>query len=67
MSPLSSFRPAEPDQRPAVPQTIGIGWCAWHEAYSATARRVQDAEGALHFACYSCRQAYDLTPIADQP
>lgn len=52
---------------PAIPERVGIAWCAWHEAYSNTARPVRDTSGARLFACYSCRQAYDLTPIADQP
>jgi hypothetical protein len=58
--------PVQPEQRPAIPRT-GIAWCAWHEAYSNTARPVRDTSGARLFACRSCRQAYDLTPIADQP
>jgi len=57
----------QPDARPVVPRSVGIAWCAWHQAPSATARPVKDAEGALHFACYSCRQAYDLAPVTDQP
>jgi len=52
---------------PAITQRVGIAWCAWHQGMSATARLVQDAEGAAHFACYSCRHAYDLTLIADEP
>lgn len=50
---------------PATPQKVGIAWCGWHQGY-ATARPVRDAEGALHFACLSCRETYDLTPVADQ-
>jgi len=57
----------QPDGEPATPRGVGIAWCAWHQSYSATARLVQDAEGAAHFACHSCREAYGLTPIADQP
>lgn len=67
MKPLNSTRPAEPEQRPAIPPTTGIAWCAWHEAYSSTARPVRDASGARFFACHSCRHAYGLAPIADQP
>ncbi|WP_327319272.1 hypothetical protein [Streptomyces sp. NBC_01235] len=59
--------PTQPDQRPAIPQVAGIAWCAWHEAYSNTARPVRDTSGARLFACFSCREAYDLVPIADQP
>lgn len=50
-----------------IPQTATIAWCAWHESYSNTARPVRDSSGARLFACHSCRQAYDLVPIADQP
>jgi hypothetical protein len=67
VKPLSGTQPTDPGQRPAIPQSIGIAWCAWHEAYSATARLVLDAAGDQRFACFSCRQAYDLAPIADQP
>lgn len=64
---MKSLDTTRPDQRPAIPQTIGIAWCAWHESYSATARPVRDSSGTRLFACYSCREAYDLRPIADQP
>ncbi|GKQ34478.1 hypothetical protein [Streptomyces sp. A012304] len=50
-----------------IPRSVGIAWCAWHQGYSVTARLVRDAAGARHFACFSCREAYDLVPIADQP
>jgi hypothetical protein len=62
---VKSLDKTQPDQQPAIPQTIGIAWCAWHESYSNTARPVRDSSGARLFACYSCRQAYDLAPIAD--
>jgi len=55
------------ERSPAIPKTIGIAFCAWHQAYSNTARLVRDTSGARLFACVSCRQAYALTPIADQP
>ncbi|MDX2675807.1 hypothetical protein [Streptomyces soliscabiei] len=55
----------QPDQRPDIPPAVGIQWCAWHESYSNTAVRVRDSSGALLFACYSCRQAYDLAPVTD--
>ena len=54
-------------EHPAIPQTTAIAWCAWHESYSNTARLVRDSSGARLFACVSCRMAYDLVPIADQP
>ncbi|GKQ37179.1 hypothetical protein [Streptomyces sp. A012304] len=57
----------QPEQQPAIPERTVIGWCAWHEAYSNTARPVRDSSGARLFACVSCRQAYDLVPIGDQP
>lgn len=59
-------QPMQPDDRPAIPQSVGIAWCAWHEAYSNTARPVRDSSGARLFACYSCREAYGLVPVADQ-
>lgn len=49
-----------------VPERTTIAFCAWHEAYSNTARPVRDSSGARLFACFSCRQAYDLVPIADE-
>ncbi|WP_416983569.1 hypothetical protein [Streptomyces sp. T028] len=51
---------------PAIPRTA-IAWCAWHESYSNTARPVRDSSGARLFACQSCRDIYELVPIADQP
>ncbi|HEX5567977.1 MAG TPA: hypothetical protein VFY14_13805 [Streptomyces sp.] len=57
----------QPDRQPAIPEGIGIAWCAWHRAYSNTARLVRDTSGARLFACYSCRQEHRLVPIADQP
>jgi uncharacterized membrane protein len=57
----------QPEEVQAIPRGIGIAWCAWHENYSNTARLVRDTSGAQLFACYSCREAYDLVPIADQP
>ncbi|MEW1642593.1 MULTISPECIES: hypothetical protein [unclassified Streptomyces] len=59
--------PTGPGRQPTVPPVIGIAWCAWHHAYSATARLVRDAAGAARFACTSCRAAHDLAPVADQP
>jgi hypothetical protein len=59
-------KPTQTEKPPAIPPKAGIGWCAWHQAYSNTARPVRDSSGARLFACQSCREAYDLTPIADQ-
>ncbi|MDX2639926.1 hypothetical protein [Streptomyces stelliscabiei] len=51
-----------------------FAWCSWHENFDRTARlvRVPDDQGSGHgagglFACFSCRQAYGLSPVADQP
>ncbi|MGP4048797.1 hypothetical protein [Streptomyces sp. 2A115] len=52
---------------------VGYGYCAWHSGYSRGVRLVQLADEGSghgsrgHFACTSCRQAYDLVPLADQP
>lgn len=59
--------PTGTEEPPTIPRVAGIAWCAWHESYSNTARLVRDSSGARLFACYSCRQAYDLPLIADQP
>jgi hypothetical protein len=59
-------KPTQTEEPPAIPPPAGIAWCAWHQAYSNTARPVRDTSGARLFACYSCRQAYDLKPIADE-
>ncbi|MFI5800226.1 hypothetical protein [Streptomyces sp. NPDC051677] len=61
------MKATQTEKRPAIPPKAGIAWCAWHEAYSNTARPVRDTSGARLFACYSCREAYDLTPVTDQP
>lgn len=55
------------EPQPDIPRSIGIAWCAWHRAYSNTARPVRDTSGARLFACYSCRQEHNLVPIDDQP
>ena len=60
-------QPTHPDRQPGSPQSVGLAWCAWHQAYTNTGRLVRDTSGAQLFACYSCRQAYDLTPITDRP
>lgn len=64
--------------RTGVPPTADIsaayGYCAWHRGHARGVRlvRVFDAgsgpgtSGNL-FACLPCRQAYDLTPLADRP
>ena len=58
--------PTQPGQQPTIPPTVGLKWCAWHEAYSNTASAVRDSSGAVLHACYSCREAYGLTPITDE-
>lgn len=58
---------AQPVEKPPALRRTAVAWCAWHEAYSNTARPVRDSSGARLFACVSCRDIYDLTPIADQP
>lgn len=53
--------------------TSGIyAWCAWHRAFTNTARLIQAIEqgsgsGGSLFACASCRDVYHLTPLADRP
>lgn len=59
--------PTQPTAPVNIPPSVGVQWCAWHEAYSTTTRRVRDTSGAVLNACYSCRQAFDLAPIADPP
>ncbi|TQE16551.1 hypothetical protein SipoB123_40645 [Streptomyces ipomoeae] len=60
----------------ASPDTNGsFAYCSWHEGYDRTARLVrlpadqgsgpQGPSGV--FACSSCRHAYELVPVADQP
>jgi hypothetical protein len=54
--------------------TGAFAWCSWHENYDRSARLVRIPEdqgsgsgpGGL-FACVSCRHAYGLVPVADQP
>ncbi|MEU5077117.1 hypothetical protein AB0G76_37045 [Streptomyces asoensis] len=58
-------QPTHPSQGPGPAAGIGTAWCAWHEGFSVTARPVQAADGAVHFACLSCREAYSLTPLTD--
>lgn len=50
------------------------GFCAWHEGYSRGVRLIRVIEqgsgpgaGGNVFACRSCREAYGLVPLADQP
>ncbi|MEU9656721.1 hypothetical protein [Streptomyces chartreusis] len=59
-------QPTQPDRQPTIPAAVGVHWCAWHEAYSNTASPVRDTSGAVLHACYSCRQAYDLVPVAER-
>ena len=61
----------------AAPQDAETGasfaYCSWHEDYSHSARLVRltdEGSGPAPrglFACASCRHAYDLVPLADQP
>ncbi|MFD9111648.1 hypothetical protein [Streptomyces bottropensis] len=51
-----------------------FAYCSWHEDFSRSARlvRIPQDQGSGHgagglFACVSCRHAYDLVPLADQP
>jgi hypothetical protein len=52
--------------------STSFAYCSWHEDYSRSARLVSvpddqsSGPGGL-FACASCRHAYDLVPLADQP
>ncbi|MEU5340381.1 hypothetical protein AB0H18_06000 [Streptomyces sp. NPDC020766] len=57
---------------PATP--VGYGYCAWHHRFARGVRLIQVHEAGSgpnttgsKFACYSCRQAYDLVPLADKP
>lgn len=62
-------RAATPVQSPS-----SFAYCSWHERHAWGCRLVQEVAdqgsgpAALGlYACPSCREAYDLTPIADQP
>lgn len=57
---------------PTPTPPTGFGWCAWHQAYARGVRLIQIHEqgsgpGGNCFACPSCREAYDLVPLADRP
>ncbi|MDX2892519.1 hypothetical protein PV439_14295 [Streptomyces scabiei] len=61
-------------QLPDAEAGTSIAWCSWHEDFSRSARLVRlpadqgSGRGAPGlFACASCRHAYDLAPLADQP
>ncbi|GAA2441460.1 hypothetical protein [Streptomyces glaucus] len=61
---------AEPTQQssPADPPgPTGYGWCAWHQGHAWGVRLIRIDERGHHLACSSCRQAYDLVPLADRP
>lgn len=53
--------------------TSSYAWCSWHDGFSSNARLVQLVDQgsgpavAGLFACVSCRHAYDLVLVADQP
>ncbi|WP_200309642.1 hypothetical protein [Streptomyces adelaidensis] len=63
------------DDAPPPSQTpSSFGYCSWHGGSIRGVRlvRIPDDQGSGPaapglFACASCRHAYDLTPIADQP
>ncbi|MEV0209437.1 hypothetical protein AB0H97_29990 [Streptomyces sp. NPDC050788] len=57
---------------PTTNSPVGYGWCSWHENYARGVRLVRIIEqgsgpGGSLFACHSCREAYGLVPVADQP
>ncbi|MEV3907539.1 hypothetical protein [Streptomyces canus] len=64
---------AEPTQTAGITNTpTGYGWCAWHQGHAQGIRLIQVREqgsgsGGNCFACRPCREAYDLTPLADRP
>lgn len=60
---------AEPTQTADTP--VGYGWCAWHENYARGVRLIRAFEqgsgsGGSLFACPTCRDVYDLVPLAEQ-
>jgi hypothetical protein len=59
-------------KQPSPPPSAAYGWCAWHQRYARGVRLIQVHEqgsgsGGSCFACPSCREAYDLVPLADKP
>jgi hypothetical protein len=55
-------------------RTSSFAYCSWHQGYTRTARlvRIPADQGSGSgtpglFACASCRHAYDLVPISEQP
>lgn len=66
--------PENTQTAPAANTPTGYGWCAWHQGRARGVRLIQVIEqgsgpgtAGNHFACLSCRQAYDLVPLADRP
>jgi hypothetical protein len=62
--------------QPPTPPTspTGYGYCSWHQGHARGVRLIQATEQSSgpgsagnHFACPSCREAYDLVPLADRP
>lgn len=53
--------------------TVSFAYCSWCKRFTGTARLVQLTDqgsghgGRGHFACASCRGAYNLVPLADRP
>lgn len=62
------------NRTPAPQPTTAYGYCAWHQGHARGVRLVRifdvgsgpGTSGNL-FACRPCREAYDLTPLADRP
>ncbi|UXY28568.1 hypothetical protein [Streptomyces sp. HUAS TT20] len=59
---------------PAANSPTGYGWCAWHQGHARGVRLINvtdqgsgAATAGKRFACRSCREAYDLVPLADRP
>ncbi|MFC8433677.1 hypothetical protein [Streptomyces sp. NPDC057253] len=64
--------PENTQTAPAANSPTGYGWCAWHQNYARGVRLISAIEqgsgsGQCLFACRSCRDIYDLVPLADQP
>jgi len=60
------------DQQAEVDTPTAFGWCSWHRGNADGIRLITGVEqgsgpGANLFACAPCRDAYRLTPLADQP
>ncbi|MFF0184913.1 hypothetical protein [Streptomyces sp. NPDC005244] len=64
---------AEPTQaQSAADSPTAYGWCAWHDNFARGVRLIgvheqSSGSGGGVFACRTCREVYDLVPLADQP